>query len=212
MNSKKEIELKLSKIRSIIFNLAQEHRIKSEELDDFNQAFRKLNELFDSVFLSVELMENEASEIQQLKANHANKIHKLELCLELLGMSKKGIDALMNYPSDFIELALSIRINEGKPVETEIDFWWIDQLWKGINQHIENDLESFNQALFFKNMYHQLNTYELKQLLVSTMNEYAKDLSYLKKYLGKQVDENELRNTITQHWYESYRHNTTAKS
>ncbi len=211
LEAKNQISLKLGKIWSVINNLAQERRIRSDELDDFNQAFRKLSEMLDSVFLSIELMEKESLEIKQLKIDHSNKIHIMELCLELLGMSKNGVDYLSKFPPEFIETALSIRINEGKPIETEIDFWWLDQLWNEINRKIENDLESFNQAMFFKKMYHQLNTSELKQLVVKSMNQYAKDLSHLGKYLGKQVDENKLQNLIAAHWYEYYRHNTTSK-
>lgn len=203
--AKKKISLKLGKIWSVINNLAQERRIRSEELDDFNQAFRKLNELIDTLFLAVEMMEKEASGVELLKMDHAAKRNKLELCLELCGMSKKGIDHMMNYPIGFLEMALALRLREGKPLETDRDFNWLDQLWKAINMQIENDIDSFKQANFFKKLYHETNSAELKKSTLSVMNGYAKDLFYLNQKLGKEVDETELLNTITTHWYEQYK-------
>lgn len=205
LEAKKQILLKLGKIWTIINNLAQERRIRSEELDDFNQAYGKLNTLVDTLFQAIEMLEKEASGVEQLKADNTDQRHKMELCLELCGMSKKGIDYMMNYPIDFLEMALIRRLKEGKPLETDRDFYWLDQLWNGVNIQIENDIDSFKQANFFKKLYHETNNAELKKSTLSVMNGYSKDLFYLNQKLGKEVDETELLNTITTHWYEQYK-------
>lgn len=212
LEAKKEISLKLGKIWSVINNLAQERRIRSDELDDFNQAFSKLDTLVDALFQAVEMMEKEASAVELLKAEHAARIYKMELCLELCGMSKKGIDCMMNYPTGFLEMVMSMRLKEGKPLETDRDFYWLDQLWSGVNIQIENDLDSFNQANFFKKLYHETTNSELKRSTLTVMNGYAKDLFYLKSLLGKEVNETELKNTITSHWYEEYRNCTAIEN
>ncbi len=212
LEAKKEISLKLGKIWSVINNLAQERRIRSDELDDFNQAYGKLDNLIDTLFQAVEMMEKEASGVELLKAEHATHKYKMELCLELCGMTKKGIDHMMNYPICFLEMALTRRIKEGKPLESDLDFYWLDQQWNVINIHIENDLDSFKQANFFKKLYHKTTNSELKKSTIGVMNVYAKDLFYLKSKLGKEVDETELLNTITTHWYEEYRNCTATEN
>jgi hypothetical protein len=212
LEAKKEISLKLGKIWSVINNMAQERRIRSEELEDFNQAYRKLTEHVNTLIAAVESMNQEASEVEKLKLQHAEKLHKMEICLELCGISKNGIDDMMNFPSEFLELVLDIRLKEGKPLETDLDFIWLDLIWKGINLRISNDFESFKQAIFFKKLYHETTSPEQRKMTIKVMNEYAKDLQYLKSKLGKEVDETELTNTITNHWYELYRHNTSENS
>ena len=212
LEAKKEISLKLGKIWSVINNMAQERRIRSEELEDFNQAYRKLTEHVNTLITAVESMNQEASEVEKLKLQHAEKLHKMEICLELCGISKNGIDDMMNFPSEFLELVLDIRLKEGKPLETDLDFIWLDLIWKGINLRISNDFDSFKQAIFFKKLYHETTSPEQRKMTIKVMNEYAKDLQYLRSNLGKEIDEKELTNTITNHWYELYRHNTTENS
>ena len=212
LEAKKEISLKLGKIWSVINNLAQERRIRSDELDDFNQAYGKLDELIDTLFQAFESMEKEASGVELLKAEHATHNYKMELCLELCGMSKNGIDHMINYPIGFIEMALSRRLKEGKPLETDRDFIWLDQLWKAINMQIENDLDSFKQANFFKKLYHETTNTELRKRTIVVIIGYAKDLFYLKSKLGKEVDELELLKSITTHWYEEYRNCTATEN
>jgi predicted DNA-binding transcriptional regulator AlpA len=209
MESKKEIVLRFGKIRSIIYNMAQDRRIRSDELDDFNQTYRKLNELVESLFLTVEMMEKEFSKVKLLKLEFTASKYKMELCLELCGMSKSGIDHMMSLPIGFLEVAMAIRLSKGKPLETDFDFYWLDQLWSGINIQIDNDIDSFRQARFFKKLYHETSNTDLKKSTLTMMNGYAKDLFYLKSKLGKEVDEKELKNSITNHWYELYRHITT---
>lgn len=209
---KKEILLKLGKIWSVINNLAQERRIRSEELDDFNQAYCKLDNLVDALFQAVEMLEKEASGVELLKLEHAAIRNKLELCLELCGMSKKGIEHLMNYPIGFLEMAFALRLREGKPLETDRDFIWLDQLWKAINMQIENDIDSFKQANFFKKLYHEATNQDQKRMTIKVMNDYARDLVYLRSKLGKEVDERDLLNTITTHWYEEYRNCTAIEN
>lgn len=212
LEGKNEIRLKLGKIWSVVNNLAQERRIRSDELDDFNQAYSKLDNLIDTLFQAVEMLEKEASGVELLKAEHTAKLHKMELCLELCGMSKKGIDDMMNFPSKFLEMVLAIRQNEGKPLETDLDFIWLDLIWKGINLQISNDFESFKQANFFKKIYHETTSPEQRRMTINVMNEYAKDLQYLRSKLGKEIDEKELMSTITNHWYELYRYTTSENS
>lgn len=212
LEAKKEIRLKMGKIWSVINNMAQERRINSEELDDFNQAYRKLSDHVNTLITAFESIEFEASLIDRLKKQHAAKLQKMEICLELCGMSKKGIDDMMNFPYDFLETVLAIRRMQGKPLETDIDFVWVDMLWRGINTQIDNDLDSFRQANFFKNLYHETTGNKQKRITIELMNDYAKDLEYLGSKLGKEIDENELMKIITNHWYELYRHNTTIEN
>lgn len=217
-NQKKQLEVKkgilqkLGKIWSVINNMAQERRINSDELDDFNHAFRKLSDLVNTLIISFESMEHEAAGVENLKQQHMDRLQKMEICLELCGMSKKGLYSMMNYPSAFLELALSIRMNEGKPLESDIDFYWLDLMWKGLNLQISNDFESFKQAAFYKNLYHEATIQEQKKVIIGIMNNYAKDLDYLSSKLGKEIDEKELMNIITTHWYEFYRHNTSIEN
>lgn len=209
---KREIIRKLGKIWSIINNMSQERRINSEELDDFNQAYRKLSDQIDTIIIAVESMELEASQVAKLKCQHIAKLQKMEICLELCGMSKKGIDDMMNFPTEFLEMVLSIRQNEGKPLETDQDFYWLDLIWNGINLQIKNDFESFNQAIFFKKLYYDANSPEQKKMIINMMKNYAKDLDYIGSKLGKDIEERELINIITNHWYELYRNNTTIEN
>lgn len=209
LEAKREIFLKLGKIWSLINNMAQERRINSEELDDFNQAFRKLSDNVNAVITAFESMELEASEVDQLKLHNSDKLQKMEICLELCGMSKKGIDDMMDFPIEFLETVLAIRMKQGKPLETDIDFMWVDLIWRDINLQIDIDLDSFKQANFLKNLYYKATGPKQREITIRMMKGYAEDLEYLRSKLGKEIDEKELMKIITTHWHEIYRHNTS---
>lgn len=209
--SKNEIKNSMGKIWFVINTLAQERRIKSNELDDFNQAYGNLNKLIETMFQTVDLMEIEALALDAMKSEHCEIRRKMELCLELLGMTKKGIDQMVSYPVDFLEMSLAVRLKEAKPLENDLDFYWLDQLWNWINVQIGNDLDSFKQANFFKKLYQDSNSPDIKKRTLTLMNGYAKDLYYLKSLLGKEVEETEVINQITNFWYEQYRNNSTGR-
>lgn len=209
--AKNEIKNSMGKIWFVINTLAQERRIKSNELDDFNQAYGHLNKLIETMFQTIELMESEALLLDAIKSEHREIRCKMELCLELLGMSKKGIDQMVSYPVDFLEMAMAVRLKEAKPLENDLDFYWLDQLWNRINIQIDNDLDNFNQANFFKQLYHDSNSPDVKKRTLALMNGYAKDLYYLKSLLGKEVEETEVINQIKNFWYEHYRNNSTGR-
>jgi hypothetical protein len=205
------IPMHLGKIRSIIFNMAQERRIRSAELDDLNQTLRSLSEQFDIMIEATECMEREAKGIAKLKSEHADIKYKMEVCLELSGMSKVGIRHLMGYPTCFLELALALRVRKGIALEREVDFLWLTNLWQGLSSQIENDMDSFRHANFLKQIYSQESDPLVKQQVVRMMNGFAEELAYLRTKLGKDMDESELLNLIRNHWYELYRHNTSEK-
>lgn len=201
----------MGKIWFVINTLAQERRIKSNELDDFNQAYGNLNKLIETMVQTIDLMESEALALDEMKSEQREIRRKMELCLELLGLTKKGIDQMVSYPVDFLEMAIAVRLKEAKPLENDLDFYWIDQLWNGIKVQIDNDLDSFKQANFFKKLYHDSNSPDIKKRTLTLMNGYAKDLYYLKSLLGKEVEETEVINQITNFWYEQFRNNSTGR-
>lgn len=209
MEIRREIPKHFGKIRSIIMIMAQDRRIRSNELDDLNQTLRKLTEQVDALINATENMEQEAKRIIELKNGHAAIIHKMAICLELSGVSKVGIKHLMSFPTCFLELALALRVRKGSALETERDFLWLTSLWQELSLQIENDLESFQQANFLKQIYYQTRDPALKNQTIQAMNTYVEDLAYLKSKLGKEIEEKELLNLITNHWYEAYRHYTT---
>lgn len=210
--TKKEISQQMGKIHSVIFNMAQERRIRSEELDDFNQAYRRLIEKADSLLMTVELMEQEALDIDRIKKAHIAQFSKMAICLELCGMTKAGIRQLMDFPMNFLELAMTLRLRMGKGLETDHDFIWLNNLWKSLAIQIENDLESFKEADFFKKLYSEAEETEIKNKALDIMRVYAENLHYLKSKLGKEANEKEIKNFITLYWYENYRHNTTEEN
>ena len=206
---RREILKHFEKIRSIIMILAQDRRIRSNELDDLNQTLRRLTEQVDALINATESMEMEASGIIELKNDHTATKYKMGVCLELCGVSKVGIKYLMSFPTCFLELALVLRLRKGRALETERDFLWLTSLWQGFRLHIENDMESFQQANFLKQIYSQTRDPVLKNQTIQVMKTYVEDLAYLKSKLGKEIEEKELLNLITNHWYEAYRHYTT---
>lgn len=210
MNLKDEISEHVKSIGVIFFLLAQDRRIHNVELDDFNQSFRMLQEKIDLLFETVTSWMIEAERVCKIEREQIAFKHKMEICLELCGMTKSGIRHLMNFPTRFLELAWAIRFSEGTPLLTETDICWLNTLWDRLNIHIENDIESFSQAKFFKQTYFQVNDSKVKELIILVMKKYKDDLAYLKSKLGKEVGEKELRNLITNQWYEVFR-NYTAK-
>jgi len=207
-----QIPIHLGKIRSIIFNMAQDRRIGSAELEDFNQTLRRLTDQFDMLIDATECMEREAKGIADLKIEYAAIKYKMELCLELCGVSKKGIRQLMSYPTDFLELTLSIRKRKGIALETEGDFLWLASFWVGLNSQIESDVDSFRHANFLKQIYSKASDPLVKERVIRMMKGYAEELAHLKSKLGKEINESELVNLIRNHWYELYRHNTSEKN
>lgn len=135
---------------------------------------------------------------------------KMEICLELCGMTKEDIKYIMEFPMCFLELALAIMYNS-EYSQLNINLSWLDTLWDKIKLQLENDFESFSEAKFLKQTYYQVNDSKVKDQLKMAMEWYAKELVYLKSELGKEINKEDLINLIKNHYYELSRQCTTEE-
>lgn len=211
MAVKEKLDEHLYSIWDLIKTMAEDHRIRSDDLDAFNQAFRLLKDQIDLLMKAVKSMEHDAKRVCRIEREYNENKYKMEVCLEICGMTKKGIKHLMDFPTCFLELVLTLRHESGNPILNERDLFWLDIKWDELNLYIENDIESFSQAKFLKQTYFQVNDLKVKEQLKKTMEWYKVNLAYLKSKLGREVDEQELINLITNHYYEILRHCTAEE-
>lgn len=192
----------LMKIRSMVFNLAQEHRLNAAELDDFNDAlaisFSNINELKNTI--------NTLATSTELAEKHRNKwIEKYEtmkLIGRLTGITETGIRELESYPLDFLKSIYNASQKHHFMLEKESDFWAIKMKFTWLCGRIEDDQQALKSARFFKKLYATAPpNSKQRQLALQIMKQIADQHPHILNDFQKGKRFHEIQNKITNHWY-----------
>lgn len=192
----------LMKIRSIVFNLAQEHRINAAELDDFNEAlataFDGLKELKNTITTNAAFLNT----AEKNRNEWIEQYDKMKLIAQLTGLSGKGIEELETYPTDFLKMILMAGQKHNFAVEKDSHFWLIRIQWAWLLRQIEGDRQTLKSARFFKKLHAAAppNSRQ-KEMALQIMKQIAEQHPHILEDLQQGKRFHELQTKITNHWY-----------
>lgn len=192
----------LMKIRSIVFNMAQEHRITSAELDDFNDAFSATLAAIDDLKTKIERQ----AEITKLAEKNRNewigKYEKMKLIAQITGLAAKGADELETYPAEFLKMILAAGQKHNFAVERDSHFWLIRIQWAWLLRQIEGDRQTLKSAKLFKKLHAAAPpNSKQRELSLQIMKQIAEQHPHLIEDLQKGKRFNEIQTKIMSHWY-----------
>lgn len=206
-----ELHTALMKIRSIIFNQAQEHRIKNLELEDFNDAAAKAFSALDEIKILLKKEREEKTAAYNSRNAAKENEKKIRVIIQMLGLSDWGLSRLLIFPYEFlVNIDASIHKNK-TPIHSENHFWLIEHKYRTIQALIDRDRMNINSIEFHRKFLNSENS-EVKKLareiLIQISNESMHIIDGLRK--GKSFEE--LKTRIENHWYEQIQsHNLAAE-
>lgn len=209
MDAEKKISDGLGKIKSIFWNLSGDKRIKSEELDDFNQAMTKVWDAkidYDCAIGS--LTETERRTLKTVDELALREM-KLKILCEVLGMHRRGMERWTEYPIRFITIVNSNLRKANQPIYSENYFEAIDLKWRWLNGMINRDLHNIEMVWTMKEVYSN-GGQEVKEKSAEILKMLYDDISYMESDIraGKTIQE--MKKKVIEHWYERLSTNNPA--
>jgi len=191
----------LMKIHSLVFNMAQERKISSAELEDYNQAAAKAFEALDEFKFLLDKANEEKKAAFQAR-NKALVIEKKQkIIIEMLGLSAWGINRLLSYPLMFLTNINKSLQRFGIPLSGENYFRMIEQKYRWVEKMIDRDKRNINTAKIQKKLYAN-GSNELQILSKSIMEQIASESQHIIEGLRTEKSFEELKKQIEQYWYD----------
>lgn len=190
-----------NKIRSLVFNMAQEHRINSDELEDFNKAAANLFDAIEELEAKNERMNENLKAVLLSRDNIIEKEQKLNAVLEMIGLSENGVHRLMNYPLRFLTAVKKSVIKNETSIATENHFLLIDQRYRWLNAMIERDRNNIQSAGLHKKLF-QSNEPKIKMNSQKIIEQIAEESKHIIDGLREKKSFDELKSQIEDFWYE----------
>lgn len=190
-----------NKIRSLVFNMAQEHRISSDELEDFNKAAANLFHAIEELEAKNNKMNENLNAVILSRENILEKEQKLNAILEMIGVSETGIPRLMGYPLRFLTAVKKSVIKNNTSVATENHFILIEQRYKWLNLMIERDRENIKSARLHKRLF-ESNNPKIKLNSRKIIENIAEESNHIIDGLRENKSFDELKSQIEDFWYE----------
>lgn len=190
-----------NKIRSLVFNMAQEHRINSDELEDFNKAAANLFDAIEELEAKNERMNENLKAVLLSRDNIIEKEQKLNAILEMIGLSENGVHRLMNYPLRFLTAVKKSVIKNETSIATENHFLLIDQRYRWLNAMIERDRNNIQSAGLHKMLF-QSNERKIKMNSQKIIEQIAEESKHIIDGLREKKSFDELKSQIEDFWYE----------
>jgi hypothetical protein len=200
MDYQLKISNALGKIKSIIFDLSRDLRIKNDELVDFNDAMAAAWDAKKAYDEAIEALKNETSITSRAIDDAAIREKKLNILLEILGMHKRGIDRWLDYPIRFVIIINSQLRKANQPIYHELYFEDIEMKWRWLNRMIDRDIHNIELIAKIKEVYasHGPAIKEKSAELLRTIHE---ETGYLEPEIRAGKPKNELTRKIIDHWY-----------
>jgi len=202
MNPKKGMSHALAKLKSIFWNLSQEHRITSEELDDFNSAMANLWSYMAEYDYMLEAAKSSNEILTSNTEKSAAREKKLSILCQVLGMHQRGIDRWIEYPIRFVTIINSQLRKANQPIYSENYFEMIDSRWRWLNSMIEQDMINVGLAIKMRDVYNSETSEHVKKQAKEIMITLAEDIGYLKADIKKGNTAESLKTKIINHWYD----------
>lgn len=195
------MEKALGKIKSIFFNLAEDRRVNSEELDDFNDAMQRAWDEYKDYNESLESTKTLENQLLRSIDESAIREKKLMILCEVLGMHPNGIDRWIDYPLRFVTIINSQLRKKNQPIYSEEYFQMIEHRFRWFNAMIERDMDSIRTAQIIKKTYTNGNE-KIKKEALNILNLLREEIGYLEDDIKNGKDAKELKSKIINHWYE----------
>lgn len=190
-----------SKIRSLVFNMAQEHRINSDELEDFNRAAANLVEAIEELKAKNEKMNENLKAVFLSRDNIIEKEQKLNAILEMIGLSVNGVNQLMKYPLRFLVAVKNSVKKNRTAITTENHFFLVEQRFRWVQLMIERDRANINSAELHKKLFFS-NEPKIKQQSRKIIEQMADESKHIIDGLRERKSFEELKSQIEDFWYE----------
>jgi len=188
-------------IRSLVFNLAQEQRISSDELEDFNKAAANLFEAIEELKANNKRMNENLEAVFLSRDNIIEKEEKLNSILEIIGLSVNGVNQLMKYPLRFlIAVKNSVKKNRTS-IATENHFFLIEQRFRWFQLMVERDRDNINSAQLHKKLFNS-NQPKIKVQSQKIIEQIADESKHIIDGLRERKNFDELKPKIEDYWYE----------
>ena len=188
-------------IRSLVFNLAQEQRISSDELEDFNKAAANLFEAIEELKANNKRMNENLEAVFLSRDNIIEKEEKLNAILEIIGLSVNGVNQLMKYPLRFlIAVKNSVKKNRTS-IATENHFFLIEQRFRWFQLMVERDRDNINSAQLHKKLFNS-NQPKIKVQSQKIIEQIADESQHIIDGLRERKNFDELKPQIEDYWYE----------
>jgi hypothetical protein len=192
----------LGKLKSLFWNLTQEHRIKSEELEDFNSAMSKIWELKDNYNVSVMSLLQQVESQNKAINKQAITEKKLTILCEILGMHDRGISRWLEYPIRFITIINANLRKNNQPIYSETYFEMIEIRWRWLNSMIDRDIQRIESVRQLKEVYGNSVSEGVKIKVAELLKMYHEDIGYIEQDIRMGRDKQQLTEKIINHWYE----------
>lgn len=190
-----------NKIRSLFFNMAQEHRINSDELEDFNRAAANLFEAIEELKAKNKKMNENLKDVFLSRDNIIEKEQKLNAILEMIGLSENGVHRLMKYPLRFLVAVKNSVKKNRTAITTENHFFLIEQRFRWFQLMIERDRDNINSAELHKRLYY-CNEPKIKLQSQKIIEQIADESNHIIDGLRERKSFDELKSQIEDFWYE----------
>jgi hypothetical protein len=199
MDYQKNMNNALSKLKSIAWNMAQEHRIGAMELDDFNEAM-------DRVYRGAEYMEAlmgaariNADQQNRTLEDAATREKKLRLLLEVLGMKHTGVDRWCELPLRFLTIFNANARRDGTIMYGENYFIALEYDWRWLNRMMDIDRDNYRMILRLKDAASQNPQArdKIRQVLL-TIHEQSGHIAW---HIKQNKPAHEIEKAIINHWY-----------
>jgi len=188
-------------IRSLVFNMAQEQRISSDELEDFNKAAANLFEAIEELKANNKRMNENLEAVFLSRDNIIEKEEKLNSILEIIGLSVNGVNQLMKYPLRFlIAVKNSVKKNRTS-IATENHFFLIEQRFRWFQLMVERDRDNINSAQLHKKLFNS-NQPKIKVQSQKIIEQIADESQHIIDGLRERKNFDELKPQIENYWYE----------
>jgi hypothetical protein len=201
----------LMKIRSIVFNMAQEGRITNAELEDYNQAAANAFEALEDFRFLLRKNAEEKKVAYQARDKALSNQKKLQVIIEMLGLTREGVKQMINFPLRFLNSVNKALINYNSTLETEEDFRCIEQAWHWLRRNINTDKRNISTIKLQKKLYESEHE-EVKELAREIMQQVGAQSGHIVDGLRQGKEFEELKPAIEKHWYgELSTHNITGR-
>ncbi|MBK6284906.1 MAG: hypothetical protein IPF54_21750 [Draconibacterium sp.] len=201
MGPQEDLNKSLSKIHSMIFNLAQERRLSNDELEDYNSAAAKAFETLDEIkhiHQANELTIEGAFKREEL---NQNKAIKYRLLLLMIGLKPTGIDLLEKLPIEFLKSILKALDKYDFSINSEIHFELILQKYRWVLRQIDRDLCNIESIKLQKKL-HGHGDHRVKNMARNILMQIAAESKHIADDIRAGKSKKQRTEKIINYWYE----------
>jgi hypothetical protein len=201
MGPLEDLNKSLSKIHSMFFNLAQERRLSSDELEDYNSAAAKAFESLDEIKHIHQANELTIEGAFKREEINQNKAIKYRLLLLMIGLKPTGIDLLEKLPFEFLKSILKALDKFDCSISSEIHFELILQKYRWVLRQIDRDLCNIESIKLQKKL-HGYGDHRVKNMARNILMQIAAESKHIADDIRAGKSKKQLTEKIINYWYE----------